>query len=104
MFLAIFFQALKILKNSDLKPYFIFVCPPQLDRLRQQRTEAGDLLKVKLYCTNGKEYRPFLLAPFHHLRWRVVGCIPRKFKGGICCGGHLAVTYGGELLYLQIFS
>ncbi|XP_072039200.1 uncharacterized protein [Amphiura filiformis] len=38
-------QALKILKNSDLKPYFIFVCPPQLDRLRQQRTEAGELLK-----------------------------------------------------------
>ena len=28
---------------------------------------------------------------------------PRKFKGGICCGGHLAVTYWGELLYLQIF-
>ena len=25
---------------------------------------------------------------------------PRKFKGGICCGGHLAITYGGELLYL----
>ena len=23
--------------------------------------------------------------------------IPRKFKGGICCGSHLAVTYGGEL-------
>ena len=30
--------------------------------------------------------------------------IPRKFKGGICCGGHLSVTYGGELLYLWIFS
>ena len=28
----------------------------------------------------------------------------RKFKGGICCCGHLAVTYGGELLYLWIFS
>ena len=27
----------------------------------------------------------------------------RKFKGGICCGSHLAVTYGGDLLYLQIF-
>ena len=23
--------------------------------------------------------------------------VPRKFKGGICCGSHLAVTYGGEL-------
>ena len=28
----------------------------------------------------------------------------RKFKGGIFCDGHLAVTYGGELLYLRIFS
>ncbi|XP_022093780.1 MAGUK p55 subfamily member 5-like isoform X2 [Acanthaster planci] len=38
-------QSLKVLKNSDLRPYFIFVCPPSLDRLRQQRTEVGDLLK-----------------------------------------------------------
>ena len=30
--------------------------------------------------------------------------IPRKLKGGIGCGGHLAVTYGGELIYLRIFS
>ena len=30
--------------------------------------------------------------------------LPRKFKGGICCGSHLAVTYGGELSYLRIFS
>ena len=29
---------------------------------------------------------------------------PRKFKGGICYGGHFAITYGGELLYLWIFS
>ena len=28
----------------------------------------------------------------------------RKFKGGICCGSHLAVTYRGELLYLRIIS
>ena len=28
---------------------------------------------------------------------------PRKFKGGICCGDHLAVTYGGELLYADFF-
>ena len=30
--------------------------------------------------------------------------IPRKFKRGICRGGHLAITYGGELLNLLIFS
>ncbi|XP_063957673.1 protein PALS1-like [Lytechinus pictus] len=38
-------QALKMLKKSCLKPYFIFICPPSIDRLRQQRTEAGQLLK-----------------------------------------------------------
>ena len=27
----------------------------------------------------------------------------RKFKWGICHGGHLAVMYGGELLYFRIF-
>ena len=26
-----------------------------------------------------------------------------KFKWEICCGGHISVTYGGELLYLQMF-
>ena len=27
-----------------------------------------------------------------------------NLKGGIiCCGGHLAVMYGGELLHLRIF-
>ena len=29
---------------------------------------------------------------------------PRKFKGGFCCRSHFADMYGGELLYLWIFS
>ena len=29
---------------------------------------------------------------------------PRKFTGEICCGSHLPVMYGGELLCLWIFS
>ena len=27
----------------------------------------------------------------------------RKVNGGICCGTHLRVTYGAELLYILIF-
>ena len=27
----------------------------------------------------------------------------KEFKGGICCGGHLAIMYGGDLLYLWNF-
>ena len=27
----------------------------------------------------------------------------KEIKEGICCAGHLHVTYGGELLYLWIF-
>ena len=30
--------------------------------------------------------------------------VSKEIFRGICCGGHLAITYGGELLYLQIFS
>ena len=29
---------------------------------------------------------------------------PRKFKRGICFGGHLAITYVGDLLFLLICS
>ena len=29
--------------------------------------------------------------------------MPKEILRGICCGGHLAVEYGGELLYLRIF-
>ena len=29
------------------------------------------------------------------------GFQPRKFKGGICCGSHLAITYESKLLHLQ---
>ncbi|XP_077862095.1 protein PALS1-like [Saccoglossus kowalevskii] len=38
-------QALKILKNSDLKPYIIFVRPPSLDRLRRMKAQTGENLK-----------------------------------------------------------
>ena len=29
--------------------------------------------------------------------------VPKKFQGEICCGSHLGVMNGAELLYLQIF-
>ena len=41
--------------------------------------------------------------------WVLIGPVldklpkPIKFKGEICCGGHLAIMYGGELFYLRIF-
>ncbi|CAL1280502.1 unnamed protein product [Larinioides sclopetarius] len=35
-------QSLKILKSSDLKPYVVFVAPPSLEKLRQNRLKAGD--------------------------------------------------------------
>ena len=47
-------------------------------------------------CFKGNLHLKSRLSMFLHY--------PRKFKGGICCGGHLAVTYGGELLYIRIFS
>ncbi|KAG8178780.1 hypothetical protein JTE90_022410 [Oedothorax gibbosus] len=35
-------QSLKILKNSDLMPYVVFVAPPSLEKLRLNRIKAGD--------------------------------------------------------------
>ncbi|KAG1685109.1 MAGUK p55 subfamily member 5 [Nymphon striatum] len=38
-------QSLKILKNSDLKPYVVFVAPPSLEKLRQNRAKMGANVK-----------------------------------------------------------
>ena len=38
---VLFLQSLRILKASDLKPYIVFIAPPNLEKLRQQRYKAG---------------------------------------------------------------
>lgn len=38
-------QSLKILRNSDLKPYVVFVAPPSLERLRQKKIKNGESYK-----------------------------------------------------------
>ncbi|XP_067138667.1 protein PALS1 isoform X1 [Centruroides vittatus] len=38
-------QSLKILKYSDLKPYVVFVAPPSLEKLRQNRIKSGATVK-----------------------------------------------------------
>ena len=50
--------------------------------------------------------RVYILFVIFKWLFNLLKCLiyPRKFKGGICCGGHLVVTYGAELLYLRIFS
>lgn len=40
-------QSLKILRNSDLKPYIVFVAPPPLERLKQLRISRGEAYKVR---------------------------------------------------------
>lgn len=32
-----FFQSLQVLKSSDLKPYIVFVYPPNMEKLRQMQ-------------------------------------------------------------------
>jgi len=58
------FQSMQILKKSDLKPYFIFIAPGSIAKLKQMRQQQGvsvsvcnDLLlliflSVKLKCRN----------------------------------------------------
>lgn len=38
--------SLKILKNSDLKPFVVFVAPPSLEKLRQKNQRMGEPVKV----------------------------------------------------------
>ncbi|XP_022246458.1 MAGUK p55 subfamily member 5-like isoform X2 [Limulus polyphemus] len=38
-------QSLKILKHSDLKPYVVFVAPPSLEKLKQNRAKMGASVK-----------------------------------------------------------
>lgn len=38
--------SLKILKNSDLKPFVVFVAPPSLEKLRQKKQRMGEPVKV----------------------------------------------------------
>lgn len=43
-------QSLKILRNSDLKPYVVFVAPPSLEKLRQKKIRCGEAFKVSEEC------------------------------------------------------
>ncbi|XP_028037179.1 MAGUK p55 subfamily member 5 isoform X2 [Bombyx mandarina] len=38
-------QSLKILRNSDLKPYTVFVAPPSLEKLRQKKIRNAEAFK-----------------------------------------------------------
>ncbi|XP_035703591.1 uncharacterized protein LOC110845232 isoform X2 [Folsomia candida] len=38
-------QSLKMLRNSDLRPYIVFVAPPPLERLKQMRIARGEAYK-----------------------------------------------------------
>ena len=39
--------SLKILHDSDLKPYVVFLTPPSLQTYRQQRQKYGEAIKVR---------------------------------------------------------
>ena len=57
----------------------------------QNYAEVGEGIKTKI--AEGKITREEL---FYTDKVR-----SRNFKGRMCCGGHFAVMYGGELLYLR---
>lgn len=42
-------QSLKLLRQSDLKPYTVLVAPPSLEKLRQKKIRAGEPFKVSCY-------------------------------------------------------
>jgi hypothetical protein len=40
--------SLKILHESDLKPYVVFLAPPSLQTYKQQKAKYGELYRVSL--------------------------------------------------------
>lgn len=44
-------QSLKSLRNSDLKPYIIFIAPPSQERLRALLAKEGKNPKVIFTCS-----------------------------------------------------
>lgn len=40
-------QSLKILRTSDLKPYVVFVAPPNLENLKVKKDRLGESYKVQ---------------------------------------------------------
>lgn len=39
-------QSLKLLRDTDLKPYVVLVAPPSLEKLRQKKERNSEPLKV----------------------------------------------------------
>ena len=54
----VLFQSLRILKNSDLKPYVVFVAPPNIEKLKQLRQKQGVNLSVSV-SVNGSTQQGF---------------------------------------------
>lgn len=47
-------QSLKILRTSDLKPYVVFVAPPNLENLKVKKDRLGESYKVSLLSTKSQ--------------------------------------------------
>lgn len=62
-------QSLKILRQSDLKPYTVLVAPPSLEKLRQKKIRAGEPFKV---CNGNNLIRDldYMLDIFYCLMYR----------------------------------
>ena len=65
------------------------------DRSVMKTPSSAQVISIIVNCHPDQGFESNL--PKEMVRWYM--CSPRKLKGGICCGGHLAITYGEELLY-----
>jgi guanylate kinase len=65
-------QSLKILRQSDLKPYTVLVAPPSLEKLRQKKIRAGEPYKV---------YAAYIFDLFpHYLNKKILLSYSRTYK------------------------
>ena len=63
LFVSLHFQAVKVLRNPELKPFIIFVKPPSLERLKETR-QVGE--KPSTSMSEEKESRTFTVSDLLH--------------------------------------
>jgi len=57
------FQSMQILKKSDLKPYFIFIAPGSIPKLKQMRQQQGVSVTVRIVLL----WPPYVIGGCHYI-------------------------------------
>ena len=101
------FRVIKVWRFADFELFCLFLHPQFWDSLYWPKQKNNKFVHLS-FCDGWFEHEKRKNKCNTKISMFIIPCFfvknSRKFKGGICCGSHLAITYGGELLYLRICS